>query len=256
LADRALAGRGIVVTRPRAQASALAQSIAAHGGAALLYPTVEIEASTDLLAGQQIIDGLAQASLAIFVSPTAVQEGLRLVRQRVAWPAHLRVAAVGGATRRELERNGYTQVIAPETGADSEALLALPQLAHVSGQRIVVFRGEGGRQLLGDTLAARGASVTYAQCYRRIRPATDFGPLLQAWHSVHAVTAYSAQAVRNLFDLLGERGESHLRETPLFVSHARIAGQAARLGAGRIEIAGPGDDEMLSGLVAYFRNAK
>jgi uroporphyrinogen-III synthase len=155
-----------------------------------------------------------------------------------------------------LEHAGHTRVLVPAAGADSEALLAMPQLADMAGKRILIFRGEGGRELLGDALAARGASVAFAQCYRRTRPQTDFGPLLAGWNGVDAVTIFSAEALHNLFLMLGDAGVQRLRIAPVFVAHPRIAGEAAKHGVRTVEVAGPGDEEMVGGLVAYFRNAK
>ena len=164
----------------------------------------------------------------------------------------MRAAAVGAGTRRELEARGIGAVLAPEAAADSEALLALPQLARMEGKRVVIFRGEGGRALLGTALTARGARVEYAECYRRTRPAADAGALLSSWREVHAVTVSSAEGLENLFAMLGTPGEAGLRATPMFVGHERVAGRARQLGVREALVAGPGDGEMLERLVAYF----
>jgi uncharacterized protein HemX len=171
-----------------------------------------------------------------------------------AWPPELRAAAVGRGTRRELERRGVAQVLAPEDGADSEALLALAPMQEVAGKRIVIFRGEGGRALLGDTLTARGARVEHAECYRRVRPQADAGPLLDAWErgEVHAVAVSSAEALDNLLALLGDAGRPHLALTPLFATHERIAEHAKALGIQDVLVGGPGDRELVERLVAYF----
>jgi uroporphyrinogen-III synthase len=162
------------------------------------------------------------------------------------------MVAISRGTRRELERHGVSGALAAEDGADSEALLALPALQQLAGQRIAIFRGEGGRGLLGDTLRARGASVEYVECYRRVRPRSDPAPLVAAWREgkVHAVTVSSAQGLSNLFGLLDAE---LLNSLPLFVPHARVADEARRLGARETIAAGPADDEMLASLVAYFR---
>jgi len=227
-----------VVTRPREHASGLARLIEGAGGRALLFPAIEIE-PLDCPAL------LEQYDLAIFVSPSAVQHA-------PAMPAGV-VFAVGPGTRRELERRGV-HAVAPAQGADSEALLALPALQDVAGKRIVIVRGQGGRELLGDTLAARGARVTYAQCYRRVRPAADARRLRQALArgEIHAVTISSAEGLDNLLDILGA-ADSGMREALAWVvPHARVAAHARARGLAQVLVAGPGDDEMLSRLVAYF----
>jgi uroporphyrinogen-III synthase len=239
-----LAGRGIVVTRPSELAGGLAARIERAGGRAILFPSIAIEA----LPRPGALDRPGDFDLAVFVSPTAVQ---RAVREGQRWP---RVAAVGSGTRAALEARGMAPVIAPRGEADSEALLALPELQDVAGRRVLIVRGEGGRALLGDTLAARGARVAYAECYRRTRPHLDPAPLLAAWAQggVHAVTIASGEALDNLAAMLGAPGVRRLAVTPLFVAHARIAAQAKRQGVREAIVAGPGDDEMLERLVAYF----
>ncbi len=247
-----------MVTRPREQAAGIAGLIEAAGGEALRYPCIEIAPPQDTAALLRVIDDLARFDVAIFISPTAVQEAMKHVRSRIAWPANLRPAAVGPGTRRELERQGFSAVLSPSSGADSEALLAVPELGELADRRIVIFRGDGGRQILGERLSSRGAQVTYAQCYRREAPRTDFARLAEEWErsGVDAVTAFSAAALANLFSMLPASWRARLASTPLFVSHHRIGEEAKRIGARTVRIAGPGDEEMLAALVAYFRHAK
>jgi uroporphyrin-3 C-methyltransferase len=121
----------------------------------------------------------------------------------------------------------------------------------VAGKRILVVRGEGGRELLADTLRARGAQVEYFECYRRVAPRADPAPLLSAWDrgEVHAVTASSSEAIDNLIELAGT---ARLATPPLFVNHVRVAQRAREAGAGEVVVAGPGDEQIAEALVAYF----
>jgi uroporphyrinogen-III synthase len=165
-----------------------------------------------------------------------------------AWPSALPAAAVGGGTRRELERRGVTSVIAPQAGADSEALLALGEMQQVGGKRVVIFRGEGGRELLGDTLRSRGAEVVYAAGYRRTRPKGA-----RQWEEgeIDAVTVSSSQGLANLFEVLDA---AFLRARPLFVPHPRVAGNARGRAVREVVVAGPSDEQVLEALVAYFQS--
>lgn len=251
-----LDGRSIVITRPARQAAALARLIEGAGGRALRYPAIEIQA-TGGPALDAAIAALAAFDVAIFISRNAVEHGLSRVHAHRAWPAGLAIAAVGSGTRRALEAEGMADVISPEGPADSEALLGLPRLKTVAGSRIVIFRGEGGRELLASTLRERGATVEYAECYRRVRPATDVEPLIGDWSrgAVHAVTVSSGEALANFAALLGKAGYGFLAATPLFVPHARVGDEARVLGLGPVQVAGPADEEMLAALVAYFGRA-
>lgn len=252
-----LAGRGIVVTRPAHQSGALAEMIRSAGGHPIMFPVLEILDTADIRPLVEAIDRLDCFDLAIFISPNAVLRAMNQIVARRDWPAGLRAAAIGKGSVRELKRFGIIDVIAPTRAFDSERLLELPQLQAVAGQRVVIFRGEGGRELLGDTLAARGASVEYVECYRRARPRADAAPLLRAWarNEVHAVIVTSSEGLRNLFEMIGKLGQSWLRRTPLLVPHPRIAAAARELGCTNVVDTGPGDDGLLEALQQLFSPA-
>ena len=172
-----LSGRGIVVTRPREHALALAERIRAAGGDPILFPTIEILPPENPGAVSSLIARLDGFQLAIFVSPTAAMRGHAMVMGSRNWPKDLRVAAVGNGTASALEERGFRAVIAPAGEADSEALAGLPELQDLQGRSVVIFRGQGGREWLRAKLEARGARVEYAECYRRMRPDADAGGL-------------------------------------------------------------------------------
>ncbi len=243
-----LSGRAIVVTRPREHAQAFADLIRAAGGEALLFPTIEIAS----LPRPAVLDAIETFDLAIFVSPTAVTQGLAALGG--AWPGKLRVAAVGAGTAAALARNGLEAVLAPSGQADSEALAALPELQAVRGRSLLIFRGEGGREWLAGTLRARGARVEYAQCYRRVHPDADTGPLLARWQrgAVDAVSITSAEGLSNLCGVLGPTGRGYLVATPVFVPHPRIGSAAESLGVRRVVVTGRGDESAVVGMSAFF----
>lgn len=247
-----LAGRRVLVTRPRAQSAVLARLIGEAGGEAILFPAIEIADPADAGPARALLGRLESFDWAIFISANAAERGLALLGR--PWPGQVRAAAVGAGTRRLLNERGVHEVIAPEGRSDSEALLALPAFEAIRGRRVAIIRGEGGREVLRDALQARGASVEYAECYRRLRPHAVPGSLLSEWArgGVHAVTVNSAEALSNLLAMAGEAGASLVRSAPLFVPHPRVAEEAKGLGLARVVVAGPGDGEMLQALVAYF----
>jgi uroporphyrinogen-III synthase len=251
----ALAGRAILVTRPARQAEQLATLIRAAGGEVILYPVIEIRDIDDPDRLYDLIDRLDEFDLAVFISPNAAHKALSLIGARRALPATLAVAAVGPGTAKALAELGVTNVLAPAGRGDSEALLALPQLAQPRGKRVVVFRGEGGRELLADELTARGAAIEYATCYRRARPAADAARLLDAWTNgaLHAVTVTSSEGLRNLCEMAGTAGRALLAKTPVFVSHPRIAETARTLGLTQVIVAAdPGDEGLVAALIEHF----
>lgn len=252
--NKPLAGRGIVITRAAHQAQALAEMIRAAGGQAILFPVLEILDADDLKPLNALIDRLEAFDLAIFVSPNAVNKAMNLIAARRPWPAKLRIAAVGRGSVAALRQFGMTNAIAPAKRFDSEGLLALPPLQDVRGQRVVIFRGEGGRDLLGDTLMARGAYLEYAECYRRGQPNLDPAPMLQAWarNELHAIVVTSSEGLKNLFGMVGKPGQRSLRTTPLVVPHLRIAETARGLGLENVVLTEAGDEGIVAGLCQYF----
>jgi uroporphyrinogen-III synthase len=249
-----LAGKRILVTRPKEQAEGLARRIREAGGEPVCEPAIEILRLEDPAPFQALARRLQEFDVAIFVSRNAVKAALELLGDR-PWPQRLRVATVGQGSREELERAGFAGVIAPAAQSDSEALLALPELAEVRGRRIVILRGEGGRELLGQELAARGASVEYAACYRRVVP--EGSGMLRAWSGgVDAVTVSSAEGLANLLAMLGEAALGKLRGIPLFVPHARVAAAARQRGLEQVIVAGAADAQVAAALVAHFGAAR
>jgi uroporphyrinogen-III synthase len=253
--DDALRGRHVVVTRPAGQAAHLAEALTEHGARPVLFPVLAIFPVQDQ---QHLLDlavRLDEYDWAAFVSPNAVEHALKPILSRRSWPARLRTATVGRSSELALAAFGITDAVAPRERFDSEALLALPELQDVAGKRVLIFRGDGGRELLGETLAARGAAVEYVTCYRRGKPALDPAPLLKLWQDgrLDALTITSSEGLRNLYDMVGKLGQSWLRKTALFVPHQRIAEQAESLGCQHVILTGPGDDGLLAGLLEHYR---
>ena len=251
--DRPLADRTILVTRPAHQAEGLAQLIRAAGGNAMLFPVIEIVALDSEAPVLKVIDALENYDLAIFVSPNAVKMGLELVKARRQLPAQLTFVAVGPGTAKALRLEGVEHVAVPADRHDSEGLLELADLQDAAGKRIVIFRGEGGREVLGDTLLARGASVEYAECYRRRKPRTDAGELLRAFaqKKIDAISITSSEGLRTLCELTREQGAA-LRMTPLFVPHERIGETARGLEFAHVVQTESGDEGLVRGLTEWF----
>lgn len=246
--ERPLAGKRILVTRPAVQAVHLGKLIQNAGGEAVIFPAVEIADPPNPQALDKLINDLPQFDLAIFISPTAVSRAFLRI---TAWPAKLRAAAIGQGGAQALRRAGVQSIIAPESGNDSEALLALPAMQQVNGQRIVIFRGEGGRELLANTLRQRGAQVEYAECYRRIKPQADIAPLL-AQH-LDAIVVTSREGLQNLRELLGENWPVFQKQA-FFVPHPRIAEAAHLLGVEKTVVTTNGDKGCIKALLQHVQD--
>ena len=223
----------IMVTRPAHQADHLCELIEAAGGKALRFPVLEIlepEDSGPLLA---LVDRLDTFDLAIFISPNAVNKAMNLILSRRELPPQLKLATIGKGSAKEL-RNfiGRDPDIFPKRKFDSEALLELPELQVLAGKHVVIFRGDGGREHLGNELKARGATIEYANAYRRGRPKADVGKLQREWArgGIDVITITSGEGLRNLFDMVGKLAQHWLRRTQLVVVNERLVALAHELG--------------------------
>jgi uroporphyrinogen-III synthase len=248
--SRRLEGIGVVVTRPRSAAEPLARELEAEGARVHIFPALALEDIEPSAATREALEKLPHASMAIFVSANAAEKGLALVQRLAAWPARTRVAAIGEATAAALRHSGFQAVISPAERHDSEALLALPELQRVRGETILIFRGEGGREHLRETLEARGANVLYAECYRRVRPASDPREVLGALSGgdFQAVSVLSAETLENFMALLGSGGAQAVRGATLVVPHESIARHAAASHFARVVVAGHGARGMIEAL--------
>jgi len=186
----------------------------------------------------------------VFVSANAVEFG---VGDPARWPASLTPLAPGPGTAEALAAVGIGNARMPATTYDSEGLLALPELQQVEGKRVIVFRGDGGRETLGDALRARGATVDYVACYRRAAPSTSSDGLVAALRGgrVHAITITSSEGLDNLLAALGADARATIARVPLFVPHPRIAAHARERGLAAV--ATPGSDAgLIAGLLEWF----
>lgn len=247
-----LAGKGVLVTRPTAQAGPLCRLIEAAGGMAIRFPTLAIEPIANADSARRLLT--QPWDLILFVSRNAVEQSIPLFPER-RLPAGPRLGAVGMTTAKALTAAGRAPDLVPVDRFDSEGLLALPALSDLHGQSVLIVRGEGGRGLLGNTLIARGAKLAYAEAYRRTLPETDPAPLLARWHrDVQLVTATSTEVLNNLLALVGQTGRSVLLATPLVVVSERTARAAEDCGFARIELAERASDAAILAALCRIGN--
>ena len=244
-----LNGLRILVTRPEQRAKTFVSMLQAKGAEAMLFPAITIIEPLNTQSRETVLKNISDYQMAIFISPTAVEKTLEHID---VLPQTLKLIALGKSTARALKALGYTLSFEAET-QDSESLLAQPQMQaeQVATQNIVIFRGEGGRPLLADTLRERGARVTYADIYRRALPVSEHLQTTQL-SGLHAVCVTSNQSLENLILLCDDA--ALLKTLPLFVPGHRCADLARALGFAAVHIASSAtDDAMLDALVEWAK---
>jgi uroporphyrinogen-III synthase len=243
----------VLITRPLAQVEHLRTLIEAEGGQTVLLPTLIIKPIADPSALQAQLRQLDQQELAIFTSPNAVTMMAALLQQ--SWPAALSIAAVGAGTAQALRNVGLIADYVPEQFS-SEGLLALPALQQISGKRIIIFKGEGGRNVLATTFRERGASVLEAIVYQREKPQVDLLNTLPIWKrdQLNIIVCTSSTGLQNLFDIMGLEGRQWLLNMPLLVVSERIANFAQQLGFVKMPIvADNATDEAIVGALIQWK---
>jgi uroporphyrinogen-III synthase len=195
----ALHGVGVLVTRPEQQAMPLCRLLEIQGANTLRLPAVEIRAVRNRRETAAQLGALEDFDVIIFTSANAVRFGASLLDQK----RDLTLAAIGPATARALNLAGYRVAVQPRETVDSEGLLLHPKLEHPAGGRILIIKGAGGRSLLSDELAHRGAQVVTADVYERM-PAAPSPEVLAAvldsltTGALQVITATSLEIAGNL----------------------------------------------------------
>ncbi len=249
--------RVVVVTRPRAQADGLARAVRAIGRTAEVLPLLEIAPIDDPAPLRAALAALHDYALAVFVSPNAVDAAFAHLD---AWPVAVPLAVVGEGSRAALARHGVAApghtIHSPADPAhsDSEHLLQSLDLALFAGRRVLIVRGDGGRELLADALRAAGATVEAVAAYRRSTPVLTSGlaarlRALLAQPNDWIIT--SSEALRGLAGLVGALGpgsQAQFEQQHLIVPHARIAETAHALGLRHVTLTGSGDARLLAAL--------
>ncbi|MGH6636571.1 MAG: uroporphyrinogen-III synthase [Gammaproteobacteria bacterium] len=247
----------ILVTRPAHQTDSVCQAIEAAGGNAIRWPVLSIEDRTQGKQAQTAVKRLDEFDLIVFVSENAAQFGVKLIRALGFDPSSHPSFAVGRGTARALQTLGVPQARYPPHDPSSEGLLSIPELQEtpVSGRRILIFRGGGGRELLAETLIKRGAQVEYAQVYRRVLAPSD--PVLVSRHweqgRLDIILVTSTDGLRALVRMLSAREAERLFATPLLVVGTRMAALARYLGfkESPLQIPEPSADTVVEALVAW-----
>jgi len=224
--DLQLNGLKVLVTRPEEQATPLLEAIASHGGVAKSFPLLEIM-QVDTI--PSALAQLEQYQLIIFVSRNAVIHSWALLdaNRKPSLPDQLKVAAMGRGTADELSARGQRIDHLPSTSFDSEGLLALAAMQSVQGQRILIVRGQSGREHMATVLRQRGAKVDYVEVYQRLKTKRV---LTNQDSDVDAIVLSSSEAIQHLADCARRDQQAWVFAKQIVAIHPRIAMQAGDLG--------------------------
>lgn len=243
-----MVARGVLVTRPAGQGDALREGVARRGLSVHQLPLLVLEPLPQLpAAGRARVLALDEFQHIIFISGNAVRFGMEVIEN--FWPqlpVGLDWYAVGDGTARALAAFGI-QAQTPGADMTSEGLLALPGLRNCSGERVLLVKGEGGREALARELTARGARVETLACYRRVPPSLapgEFAAAVSRWN-IGLIMLSSGEGLANMLALLSPAETSKLQDVWLLLPSARVAETAAAAGFRHCLVAGNASDQAM-----------
>ncbi|MDB5763248.1 MAG: uroporphyrinogen synthase [Herminiimonas sp.] len=248
----------VVITRPLAQAGALARRVALMGREAVVFPLLEIHPLSDPSALRNALADLSGYAMVAFVSPNAIHATFAVVRD---WPREVPLAVMGEGSRNALAQYGVTSanaaIVSPGDAkrTDSQTLLEALDIAALRGKRVLILRGETGRELLADALRSAGVHVTQVAAYRRAAPVLDEPRRMQLCRLLDAQNDWivtSSESLRILVQMVqqvaGDSGMAKVQQQSIIMPHIRIQETAQTLGFRNITLTGSGDEQLLAAL--------
>ncbi|HYD96338.1 MAG TPA: uroporphyrinogen-III synthase [Noviherbaspirillum sp.] len=250
--------RPVVITRPLAQAAPLAQKFAAAGRHAEVFPLLDIQPLPDQSALHAALRDIRRYAMVAFVSPNAIDAAFAHLQD---WPREVALAVVGEGSKAALARHGVTPqnatIFSPldPQRTDSQTLLEALDLDALRGRRVMIIRGETGRELLADALREQGVEVEQVAAYRRSAPALDDAGARRLLALLEAGADWiitSSEALRYLLQMVrdasGDAGVAKMQQQHIVVPHVRIAETAQTLGFVQVTQTGSGDEPLLAAL--------
>ena len=238
----------VLITRPAPECDQLAAQLNQVAISAIAQPLLEVQQGKYINKLIEQIQQLQQGDYIIAVSYHAVRFATDyLISQGAEWPKNMHYIAVGDKTAAALAQACQQPVSSPQGQHDSEALLALPELANIRQRRVLILRGNGGRELIYQALTARQAQVSYCETYQRNWLTLDATRLAQQWQQqqIHALVVTSSEQLIYLTGLIPTEDLAWLYNCHLFVPSRRIADQASTLGYKHISTVGSAANQAL-----------
>ncbi len=239
----------ILVTRPSPFGEQLVSRLRTLGRVAYHSPLIDFAPGNGLAVLPNLLSSLSQQDLVFILSQHAVKYADRALQQsHQSWPANVHYYAIGRTTGLLFHRMSRLPVVYPHDGETSETLLQLPELQNIAGRKALILRGNGGRELLAETLRQRGVEVIYCECYQRSPILYDGSEQSSSWQraGISTLVVTSGEMLQLLYALVPEYyRNSWLLDCSLVVVSERLATLARQLGWSDIRVAENADNDAL-----------
>jgi uroporphyrinogen-III synthase len=218
-ASRPIVGVRVLVGRARHQAGALSSELRKLGATVLEIPFIEIRAPRSFQPLDSALKNLAGYDWLILTSVNGVEAMWRRLRKLCLTKRnlrHLRIAAIGPATKKAIEQSGVKVDIVPKEYVAESVVRSLRR--RVKGKRVLLVRAKVARDVIPRELRKAGAHVDVVEAYETVVPQSSRERLRSALKSTrrpHVVTFTSSSTARNFVALLGSRGRVARAHTEL-----------------------------------------
>ncbi len=239
----------ILVTRPSPSGEQLVARLRTLGRVAYHSPLIEFAPGNELAQLPAMLSSLKPRDMIFVLSQYAVNYAQRALQlQAQHWPDFVSYYAIGRTTGLLMHRASSLPIVYPQDGETSETLLNLPALQSIRGRNALILRGNGGRELLADTLRERGVNVSYCECYRRSPIFYDGSEQSSSWQraGINTLVVTSGEMLQQLYTLVPDYYRtSWLLSCKLIVVSERLATLARHLGWQTISVAENADNDAL-----------
>ena len=214
--NRPLNGIRVLVGRARHQASALSAELRTRGAAVTEIPFIQIRKPRSFAPLDMALKNLGSYDWLILTSVNGVEamwERLDKLRLKAKHLQHLRVAAIGPATKKAIEQRGVTVDLVPKEYVAESVVRSLRR--RVKGKRILLVRAKVARDVIPRELRQAGGHVDVVEAYETVIPRSSrprlYAKLTRPDKRPHVITFTSSSTVRNFVALLRPRGAVTLR---------------------------------------------
>ena len=202
----------MLVSRAKQQAGALSSSLKELGSQVMEIPFIEIRRPTSYKPLDIALSNLATFDWLILTSVNGVEALFERTAKRKIDPSklsHLKIAAIGPATKKAIEKHGLAVPVTPKEYVAESVVASLHK--RVKGKRVLLVRAKVARDVIPRELRKAGATVDVIEAYETVVPKSSQGrlrALLAGKRKPHAITFTSSSTVKNFISLLGVRGAS------------------------------------------------
>ncbi|WP_169303076.1 uroporphyrinogen-III synthase [Thalassotalea mangrovi] len=237
----------ILLTRPLSKSQSLARDIVSLANHIEIQPLFEYLPTDNALSLSNAM--VPPPHHIIFVSAAAARFAIKQCPVD-RWPDSSLYYAVGPATKTALAPLGKS--IAMGRTYDSEGLLALPQLANLDGEQVLIIRGDGGREYLAQTLRQRQANVAYNEVYRRQWLPFNEVQLIEKWRKlkINCMVVTSEALLDRAVELVSKVDPLYLQDIQWIVASERIAAKASEYGLQQVRNAGGANNQLIYQAIA------